>query len=555
MIRLSIIISTHNHPDALAACLEALARQTSTPSDYRVIVVKEDASEREFAAWSDQKMPFKLRVVKEAELVGATCCSRCAEKVTGDYCLFIDDDMIPESEWVEEHVRVQQDYGGVIGLGGIELSASKRISEFGRYVAKRRNEQVNRLWQGEPGILSQLNGNMSVPRMALLEAVGLHSGLRELHAFELASRLMRQGLPIVQVPRATVRMRYEKGLRDVTADLQREGSENVSLFERYPEALPHLQLGRFNDIGSRGILLRRILLAVRCPLMPLLLISLLLGTERWARQWYPFLFSFCYWHGVRQAVHDRDTWDRLTRGPLILMYHAVGDNSESPSRYVIPRALFASQIAWLKRRRYNVLNLADLIKYRRENRLPPARSVIITFDDGYRDNFAIAYPLLQRYGFPATIFLVSDLLAKANEWDREGELVGRPILSPVEIQEMCQGGLNIGAHSASHPRLTDLTAIEAEDEIVRSRAALEHEFGPVMGFAYPHGGYDRTIQEIVERTGFQAACCVEPGVNDAVVPLFALRRIEVRGTDSFLDFVLALWLGTNRVRSRLWHAQ
>ena len=89
---------------------------------------------------------------------------------------------------------------------------------------------------------------------------------------------------------------------------------------------------------------------------------------------------------------------------------------------------FAAQLRWLRRRGYQPVRLEEIIEHRRQFRLPPSRSVAITFDDGYEDNHRLALPHLRRVGMPATFFLVSARLGDANGWDRDGELAGRPLI-------------------------------------------------------------------------------------------------------------------------------
>lgn len=246
---------------------------------------------------------------------------------------------------------------------------------------------------------------------------------------------------------------------------------------------------------------------------------------------------------------------QLTQSPTILMYHAVGTRDESAGRYIVPYRHFVRQMRWLKTARCNILTLEELLECRRVHRLPPARSVVITFDDGYRDNWKIAYPVLRQYGFAATIFLASQFIGKANEWDSGGELAGRPLLSWAEIREMQRGGICFGAHSRTYPRLTALSPNQAEAEIRGSRQDLANQLGPILSLAYPHGAYDENICKLVEHAGYLGACSSDPGPNDARVSRFRLRGMEIRGDASFLDFALALWLGQTRVLERLWNAQ
>ena len=148
-------------------------------------------------------------------------------------------------------------------------------------------------------------------------------------------------------------------------------------------------------------------MAIHMPPMLLGVAGTPIESEHRSRQWYGFLFSYCYWRGVRSAV-DRATWQRLRRGSATPCTRcAVGGRHEQASRYVVPERRFKRQMAWLRLRRYNVILLEELVACLREHRLLPAKSVVVTFDDGYFDNAELALPVLRRFGFPATVFLVS----------------------------------------------------------------------------------------------------------------------------------------------------
>jgi len=172
-------------------------------------------------------------------------------------------------------------------------------------------------------------------------------------------------------------------------------------------------------------------------------------------------------------------------------------------------------------------------------------------DDGYLDTFSVAYPLLHRHDFPATLFLVSDHVGDENRWDDPGLLKGRALMSWAEIRAMLRGGMSIGAHTRSHPVLTAVTPEQAGIEIAGSRAELERELGrPVQLFSYPHGKYDAKTRSLVEQAGYLGACTTRPGMNTLAVSDFEIRRTEVYGTDSVLRFVLALWLGDDLLPPR-----
>ncbi len=170
----------------------------------------------------------------------------------------------------------------------------------------------------------------------------------------------------------------------------------------------------------------------------------------------------------------------------------------------------------------------------------PRDSIVLTFDDGYKDNAAA----LTQAGLPATVFVVTAQVGGTNAWDREGRLAGRALLDWDEARQLRSAGVEIGAHSRTHPSLPDVDVERLAHEVCGALADLQRELGPgAYSFAYPHGRFDARTQEQVAAAGFSAACCSRGGVNDAAVGQFELRRVEIKGTDSFLSFVLMVWLG------------
>jgi peptidoglycan/xylan/chitin deacetylase (PgdA/CDA1 family) len=321
------------------------------------------------------------------------------------------------------------------------------------------------------------------------------------------------------------------------------GRRAATAYRREPSRLPDSPLGAFSAaISFRGIVLRRALLGLDVPPRALSWLRPLLGSRR-REHTDAFLRDYAYWRGVRHGLDQTDYYRRISRGPVILMYHAVG--REPPSRYVVPQARFGRQMAWLKWRGYQVMSLRDLLAHRRENRLPPPRSVILTFDDGYADNWELASPTLQRYGFAATVFLVSGALGGVPTWTSEPALKDRPLLTISQIRDLMAAGIEIGAHTRTHPSLTAVAdPMTRESEVRGSREDLERCVGgPVRSFAYPFGDYDTELLALVERAGYEGACCSRSGINDPGAPAYELCRVEVRGTDSLLTFARMVWRG------------
>jgi len=158
----------------------------------------------------------------------------------------------------------------------------------------------------------------------------------------------------------------------------------------------------------------------------------------------------------------------------ILTYHSIDDSgsviSTSPDK-------FRSQMHYLRDKHFNVISLKNVVTNIRKKLPLPPRSIAITFDDGFKNVYNIAYPILKDYGFTATIFLVPGYCGKNNQWDGQPKEI--PILDLLdweEVREMANNGIDFGAHSMTHEVLAKLSLEEACREIVKSKSAIqEHQ--------------------------------------------------------------------------------
>lgn len=325
---------------------------------------------------------------------------------------------------------------------------------------------------------------------------------------------------------------------------ERAGAADVERWRRDPSVLAALPLGAFDEAPVTQVALRRLLLALRLPPR---LVHPLSRREGFRRA----VESCSYWRGVRRALADEETWRRLTQGTTILMYHAFAVGAERASRFVVSRRAFERQMSWLARRR-PVVALDDLLALRRAHRLPPAGAVVVTIDDGYDDVRSQAQPVLRSHGIAATLFVVTGRMGEVNRWETHGPLAGRPLVSWDDAHELHRDGVALGAHTRTHPILPDLSPDEVDEEVAGSHTDLAAALGePAQTFAYPFGSFDGATAEAVARAGFACALSVRTGRNCAATPPYALRRVEVRGDDSFLRFVLAVVFGESRIVERV----
>ncbi len=193
----------------------------------------------------------------------------------------------------------------------------------------------------------------------------------------------------------------------------------------------------------------------------------------------------------------------------VLLYHRITNEISKASRAVCisPRA-FDRQMGYLRQNGFKVVSLGQVRDAVEGERSLPARSVAITFDDGYRDNYYNAFPILQKYGFGATVFLVTDLIGRTNVWDQRS-LGTRPVplLSGPEIREMSKHGIEFGSHSRTHPMLTSLSLDEIAAEVAGSKRDLEDILGAeARFFSYPYFAAGEREHSVVESAGFAGAC-------------------------------------------------
>lgn len=211
---------------------------------------------------------------------------------------------------------------------------------------------------------------------------------------------------------------------------------------------------------------------------------------------------------------------------LIICYHRVKNEADS---YLRPTKVsdFDHQMGYLSTQ-YHPMSLERMVQCLRDGVILPPRAIAITFDDGYRDNYESAYPVLQKYRVPATIFLATDFIETGvlPAWEK-GHYTGEKalMLSWGQVREMSDAGVSFGSHTLSHPLLTRIPRKRYEHELCRSKEIIEQQIGrPVTLFAYPSGDFNRETEEAVRQAGYDAAVSIRAGKNRPCDDVYALRR-------------------------------
>ncbi|WP_230970690.1 polysaccharide deacetylase family protein [Nitrogeniibacter aestuarii] len=229
----------------------------------------------------------------------------------------------------------------------------------------------------------------------------------------------------------------------------------------------------------------------------------------------------------------------MNSGINILMYHQVGDFAPMKahrSTYCHHKR-FASQMAYLARFGYTVLSMDQVLDCLRGERPIPPRAVALTFDDGYENFYEHAWPVLQKHGFPAMVYLIADLLGKPSYWFESDGRDTPPLMSAQRIRQLRGEGCDFGSHSASHAKLATLETPAILEEVTRSKAMLEDVLGePVNHFCYPFGSHDRRAVDAVAEAGYTCATtCVRAPATVADDPL-TLPRKAISYGDNLLGY-------------------
>ena len=222
-------------------------------------------------------------------------------------------------------------------------------------------------------------------------------------------------------------------------------------------------------------------------------------------------------------------------GPFLL-YHKISDpppDARIRGGYT-PTKRFARQMAFLKKRGTVFYTASEILEHFRNSGSFPPNGLAITFDDGWKDNYENAFPILRQLGIKATIFLIPSCIGEVStKAQSEGES-GRAHLSVKEILELSQHNIEFGSHTVNHKLLHLISAEEVKFEVEESKKQIEEILSqPCRIFAYPGGHFTESVRQMVIDAGYAAAFTTEYGATNNF-DLYALQRTEILRRDRFL---------------------
>ena len=216
-------------------------------------------------------------------------------------------------------------------------------------------------------------------------------------------------------------------------------------------------------------------------------------------------------------------------GVPILMYHHVGETPPDADRLrrnlTVSTADFEAQISYLQQAGYSPVSGAQLFKALYYNKPLPPKPVLLTFDDGYLDNYTVAAPILHKFGFTGTFYLVT------------GQVGSGEYMSWEQVAGLARLGMDIGSHTVSHPDLTTLSPEDLSRELKESAAAIRSRLGhPVYWFCYPTGRYDDDVKAAAREAGYLLAVTTDWGESQSSADPLGLKRYRIRSDTGLEGF-------------------
>ena len=216
--------------------------------------------------------------------------------------------------------------------------------------------------------------------------------------------------------------------------------------------------------------------------------------------------------GEAVAVRGRDVKIEPAEGVSVLMYHMIGDIPDNGA--VLTEEHFRAQLELIRKNGFHPITMNELYAYVTEGASLPEKPLCITFDDGYADNYSVVYPLMKEYGYPWTVFVITGDVGKPGRmtWD--------------ELSEMAESRqVTIASHTATHPKLAEISAEAARADILAAQKALKEHLGiENRWLAFPYGSYDAEVIDIAKSLGIQMVVTSDSGRVHTGDNPYALRR-------------------------------
>lgn len=214
-------------------------------------------------------------------------------------------------------------------------------------------------------------------------------------------------------------------------------------------------------------------------------------------------------------------------GIPILCYHSIAESKDN--ELLLSPEKFKSQLKYLKDNGYTPITMDELNDFLKNNKTIPEKSVVITFDDGYRDNYTTAFPILKEFDFKATVYVISNNL--------ENDLY----MTKAQAKEMSDWGIDIESHTANHEDLSKLTLDQQYETMNTSKNQLEAILGKKVDYiAYPFGKFNANTRKAAEKAGYKLGFSLAGGLADRGDNTYNIDRLYISNNHTIEEFVTKL---------------
>ena len=552
--RFSVVIPTYQRRDLVVAAVEALARQRFSGA-FEVIIVVDGSKDGSREALEKVHTPFPLTIREQSNQGAASARNHGARLAIAEILLFLDDDMEAHPTLLMEHDHSHR-AGADVVLGHMPLHPCSPRNVLSSAVEEWTEDRCRNLAapNAKLSLHDLLTGQISIVREVFEQIGGFDRAFTEGGTFgdediDLGVRLMKAGYQIVFNQNAISYQRYVVGAQQHLQQWREAGRADVALARKHPrEAQPIFALNGAYSLAGRCIY--RPLQWIGLLTLPLLGALRALAAfavkhapqHRLTASLFFTIRALHYWRGVQEAGGIPSC--AVLR---VLAYHAITDLAGDPvlEPYGVPPELFRLQIDLLLRHGFCFVSPDQFLCFLEDQSPLPERAVLLTFDDCFEDLLHTALPILRERGVPGVAFAVSSRIGGMNDWDAGLTTQRLRLLDADGLRRLEAHGIEIGAHSRSHPYLTHLSGPELTEEIAGSMFELEGAgLRRPRLLAYPYGESNPAVEHAARATGFRAALTVRPGLVRQASDPFRLPRIEILRRDGGLSFVWKVILAT-----------